>query len=129
MPDIVPPDGLEEHDSTLRGQPVGKSYAIAMRALCGLLPPERSGARSSVSGRAGKGAGIDVQLGQRPAPLGLVVLAEDQGFIRRTEQPGILGDLAVELARTPAGIAKGKQAGAGPAALGDRLEDIKARGE
>src|SRR5688572_9201436 len=84
---------------------------------------------SRVPGFAREHADIDADLLQRLVVLGAVVPAEHQLGVGRTMQPAVLVDLALELARRPAGIAEREHGVGGAVAARDRLEDVERGGE
>src|SRR5512144_837153 len=80
-----------------------------------------------VPGLVRQHAGIDADLAQRALVFFIDVVAEDQVRIGVAMQPAIVLDLALELARRPAGIAERQDRVLRSGALGDRLEDVHRR--
>src|SRR3954471_21001131 len=84
---------------------------------------------SGVSRFVGQHARIDADLAQRARIFFLDGAAEHEVRVGRAVQPAIVLDLALELPRSPAGIAQRQDGVAGTRALGDRLQDIDGRSE
>ncbi len=82
---------------------------------------------SGVAGVAHEMRGIDADLGQRARVLRFEVGIEDQVGIGRAVEPAVGLDLALELARRPAGVAEREDRAVGTAAGGDRLQDVDGR--
>ena len=73
--------------------------------------------RSRVAGVARQQREVDAELGDRPLPLAVQVLVEDQLLVGGDVEPAVGLDLGVELARAPAGIAEREQTAARAGAL------------
>src|SRR4051794_30764628 len=84
-----------------------------------------AGMRSSVADVTGQHAGTDAELLHRPVVFRVNVGAEDQLGVGAAMQPAIMLQLALELARRPAGIAERQDRARGTGAAGDGFEDIE----
>src|SRR3954467_2997701 len=84
--------------------------------------------RSSVADVAGEHAGTDADLLHRPVVFCADVGAENQPGIRTAMQPAIVLQLALELARRPAGIAERQDRARRAGAAGDCFENIEGGG-
>src|SRR5258708_3867107 len=85
--------------------------------------------RSSVADVAGQHAGTDADLLHRPVVFRADVGAENQLGVCAAMQPAIVLQLALELARRPAGIAERQDRACRAGAPGDRFENIECGGE
>src|SRR6476646_7481282 len=110
--------------------PAGEAAIMALKNMAIRNAVARSAVmRSSVADVAGEHAGTDADLLHRPVVFCADVGAENQLGIRTAMQPAIVLQLALELARRPAGIAERQDRARRAGAAGDCFENIECGGE
>ena len=82
-----------------------------------------------MAGVAGQHRELDTELAEGALPFALELGVEHDRIVGGGVQPAVLLELAVELARSPAGIAERQQALARPLATADGAQDLERCGE